>query len=67
MTGESAGVRFFCTAGRGMERFVADEVTRKVSAVEVSAGRRVLMLAREPLVGGLSCYGPCINELVVPC
>lgn len=35
MTGESAGVRFFCTAGRGMERFVADEVTRKVSAVEV--------------------------------
>ncbi|XP_077342623.1 U6 snRNA (guanine-N(2))-methyltransferase THUMPD2 isoform X2 [Lithobates pipiens] len=35
VTEESAGVRFFCTAGRGMERFVVDEVTRKVSAVEV--------------------------------
>ncbi|XP_053567886.1 THUMP domain-containing protein 2 [Bombina bombina] len=26
---------FFCTAGRGMERFVSEEVTRKASATEV--------------------------------
>ncbi len=31
--------RYFCTAGNGMERFLADEVKRKLSAEDVSKER----------------------------
>ncbi|MEE6474994.1 hypothetical protein FKM82_010571 [Ascaphus truei] len=47
----AARVRFFCTAGRGMERFVADEVTCKASAEEVEAMSGKVFFTAEPDLG----------------
>lgn len=34
--GNGSAVRYFCTAGSGMELFLVDEVKRKLSAEDVS-------------------------------
>ncbi|CAI9585614.1 unnamed protein product [Staurois parvus] len=51
VTAES--VRFFCTAGRGMERFVVDEVTRKVSAAEVEILPGKVFFTGKPDLNGI--------------
>ncbi|XP_063299708.1 THUMP domain-containing protein 2 [Pelobates fuscus] len=40
--------RFFCTAGRGLERFVTEEVTRKASAVDVESMSGKVFFTAEP-------------------
>uniref|UniRef100_A0A8C5MTG2 THUMP domain containing 2 n=1 Tax=Leptobrachium leishanense TaxID=445787 RepID=A0A8C5MTG2_9ANUR len=40
--------RFFCTAGRGLERFVVDEVTQKASALDVEAMSGKVFFTTEP-------------------
>ncbi|KAG8444192.1 hypothetical protein GDO86_009395 [Hymenochirus boettgeri] len=40
--------RFFCTAGRGMERFVSEEVTQKLSATEVEVMSGKVFFSAEP-------------------
>ncbi|KAM4770938.1 U6 snRNA (guanine-N(2))-methyltransferase THUMPD2 [Rhinophrynus dorsalis] len=41
-------VRFFCTAGRGMERFVTEEVITKTSATEVETMSGKVFFTAEP-------------------
>lgn len=46
-TDERIPVRYFCTAGNGMEYFVVDEVYRKLAAENVSGPRNTKLDAAE--------------------
>lgn len=37
---EGSLVRYYCTAGNGMERFLMDEVKQKLAAEDVSVSRK---------------------------
>ena len=46
--GEGGCVRYFCTAGNGMEPFLTEELRRKLEAEDVSENRHHDNLLHEP-------------------